>query len=89
MGSGNSLSKDPNRPLDVTKKTLKEFASSTTIHGIQYIFDENVLIFEKVVWLVIFTIFSILGIHWSWENFIQWQDNPMLTSIKTTGFELF
>ena len=88
MGSAKSLSKDSNRPINVAMKTVKEFASNTTIHGIQYIFDEYVLIFEKVLWLVIFTIFSYLGISWSLENFHQWQNNPILTSIKTTGFEL-
>ena len=88
MGSAKSLSKDSNRPINVAMKTVKEFASNTTIHGIQYIFDEYVLIFEKVLWLVIFTIFSYLGISWSLENFNQWQNNPILTSIKTTGFEL-
>ena len=88
MGSAKSLSKDSNRQINVAMKTVKEFASNTTIHGIQYIFDEYVLIFEKVLWLVIFTIFSYLGISWSLENFHQWQNNPILTSIKTTGFEL-
>ena len=69
-----------------SNKTISDFAANTTIHGIQYIFDEYVFIFERVLWLVIFTIFAFLAIFWSFQNFNQWQDNPVLTSIKTTGF---
>ena len=66
-------------------KTISDFASNTTLHGIQYIFDGAVLFIEKIAWLVICIGFAFLAIYWSIESFHNWKQNPVLTSVKTTG----
>ena len=37
-------------------KTIKEYAENTTIHGIQYIFENGASVYEKISW-----IFVVLG----------------------------
>ena len=68
-----------------SSKTISDFASNTNIHGIQYIFDGAVLFIEKIAWLVICTGSVFLAIYWSLESFNDWKQNPVLTSVKTTG----
>ena len=68
-----------------SSKTISDFASNTTIHGIQYIFDGAVLLFEKIAWLMICIGFAFLAIYWSVESFNYWKQNPVLTSVETTG----
>ena len=67
------------------QKTVSDFASNTTIHGIQYVFDGTVVVIEKIAWLIICTGFAFLAIYWSLEIFAQWKEQPVLTSVETTG----
>ena len=66
-------------------KIVSDFASNTTIHGIQYVFDEDALFVEKFVWLIICIGFAFLAICWSLETYHHWKEHPILTSVKTTG----
>ena len=68
-----------------TQKTVSDFASNTTIHGVQYVFDGTAVIIEKIAWLIICIGFTLLAIYWSLEIYDQWEENPVLTSVGTTG----
>ena len=68
-----------------TQKTVSDFASNTTIHGVQYVFDGTAVIIEKIAWLIICIGFTLLAIYWSLEIFDQWEEHPVLTSVGTTG----
>ena len=74
-----------NNPLKAGKKTILDFASNTTIHGISYIFNTTLLILERLLWLVVFGTFAFLAMYWSTEAYNQWNESPVLTSVKTTG----
>ena len=74
-----------NGPIKAGKKTIVDFANTTSIHGIAYIFNTTLLILERLIWLIVFGIFAVLAIFWSVEAYFQWQDFPVLTSVKTTG----
>ena len=67
------------------QKTVSDFASNTTIHGVQYVFDGTAAIIEKITWLIICIGFTLLAIYWSLEIFDQWEEHPVLTSVGTTG----
>ena len=79
----NTLSKNSKRVS--IKKTLNEFAEHTTIHGIGYIFNAMIPFFERCIWAVFFGSFAFLAMFWSVYYLNQWQKNPVLTSIKSTG----
>ena len=74
-----------NGPIKAGKKTIVDFANTTSIHGIAYIFNTTLLILERLIWLLVFGTFAFLAIFWSVEVYFQWQDFPVLTSVKTTG----
>ena len=69
----------------VSKNTITQYAKNTTIHGIAYIFDENSSLIEKFLWLIIFALATFFAISFSLEGYRQWQDDPVLTTLKTTG----
>ena len=66
-------------------RTLKEYASSTSLHGISYIFDGNQLLHERILWVLVVVIAVMIGTHLSWNIFKTWQDDPTLIRIGTTG----
>ena len=79
-------SKSQKMPLvKVGKSTITQYAKNTSIHGIGYIFDESASILEKFLWLIIFSLATFLAISFSLEAYQQWQDDPVLTTLKTTG----
>ena len=67
------------------QKTLSEYASSSTIHGISYVFEQSQPIIERLIWLVIFAIGTFLAVNMSYEGYKDWKSNQVLTSLKTTG----
>ena len=69
----------------VGKNSITQYAKSTTIHGIAYIFDEGASLLEKFLWLIIFALAAFFAISFSLEAYQQWQDDPVLTTLKTTG----
>ena len=78
--------KPNNIPLKISvRKTLTDFAENTTIHGIGYIFNALIPFIERCLWAVVFGFFAILAIYWSADIAVQWQADPVLTSVKSTG----
>ena len=67
------------------QKTLSEYASVATIHGISYVFEKSQPIIERLIWLIIFAIGTFLAGYMSYEGFVQWKGNQVLTSLKTAG----
>ena len=67
------------------QKTLSEYASVSTIHGISYVFDASQPILDRLIWLIIFAIGTFLAGYMSYEGYDQWKNNQVLTSLKTTG----
>ena len=91
------------------KNTSTEYSQSSSVHGIQYIFESGTnLLASRIIWVIIVVIFAILGIVWSVEvsrrchlknmvslkqirilqAYVDWQDNPVLTSVRTTGLPI-
>ena len=68
-----------------SKNTITQYGKSTTIHGIAYVFDESSSLIEKFIWLIIFALATFFAISFSLEAYQQWQDDPVLTTLKTTG----
>ena len=69
-------------------KTAKEYSNSTSIHGILYVFENEVFIFERILW--VFAVFSgiILATLMSVTAYFDWKNNPVLTTVATTGYPI-
>ena len=67
---------------------MHQYADATTIHGIPYIFEEGRLAVERLLWILIVlgaTAFSVFFSYRIWEG---WQEDPVLTSVSTTGYPI-
>ena len=69
----------------VLSRTVKEYADSTTIHGINYIFESGISVIERLVWIVSVITGIILALYLSVYAYIDWVDNPVITTVTSTG----
>ena len=68
--------------------TLREYSASTTIHGISYLFDRESNALDKVFWAVVVLVAIYGATKLSAVAYIGWQDDPVITSIGTTGLPI-
>ena len=69
-------------------KTLKEYASASTTHGIAYVFEDGRLMIERILWIIVVIIAIFIGLSLSISAYVNWQNNPVLTSVGTTAFPI-
>ena len=69
-------------------KFFQEYSETTTIHGIRYVLEKGSSYFERFLWLIIVLCGIGLAILISILAYIQWKENPVLTSISTTGYPI-
>ena len=62
---------------------LKNYASNSTVHGINYVFDESLPILERFLWLVIVFGLGCVAMYLVYESYNAWQDNQVITTLKT------
>ena len=70
------------------KSTIQEFASTTTIHGIAYVFDNALKAFDRILWILAVCLGTGFAIILSFEAWIEWKDSPVLTSVSSTGLPI-
>ena len=68
--------------------TLKQYASVSTAHGISYIFEDGRFFLERIIWAAVVVAALAFAICMSISAFHNWKDNPVLTSVKTTGLPI-
>ena len=66
-------------------EALKEYADSTTIHGISYIFKNGISILERIIWIAAVVTGTILAIYLSTISYIDWEGSQVTTTLLTTG----
>ena len=67
---------------------LKEYSEYSTIQGVVYIFQRNQTQFGKVFWSMVIIAMLTLGMYWSVSAYQDWQDNPVMTTIKTAALPI-
>ena len=88
---GNSAKKkkrDGMKPFKAIDSTVHEFASSTTIHGIAYIFDRALKVLDNILWFLVVCFGAGVAIYMSLDAWNTWKDAPVLTSVSSTGLPL-
>ena len=68
--------------------TTYDFASSTTIHGIAYVFDRAITVLDRIIWFLVVCCGTALAIYMSYDVWITWKSSPVLTSVSSTGLPL-
>ena len=76
------------KPLKAANSTLHEFAESTTIHGIAYVFDRAIKCLDNILWLLVVCFGAGVAVYMSLDAWNTWKDAPVLTSVSSTGLPL-
>ena len=76
------------RPLKAANSTLHEFAESTTIHGIAYVFDRAIKGLDNILWFLVVCFGAGVAVYMSLDAWNTWKDAPVLTSVSSTGLPL-
>ena len=69
-------------------KTFVEYGGSTTIHGIPYILEEGRTLFERVLWVVLFTLCAFVSLFLTYRIYKSWDEDPILTTVGTTEYNI-
>ena len=62
-------------------QTTEEYASRSSIHGISYIFDKELSIVDRLLWL--FMVLAFLGVAaaLTWNFWSQWRNEQVIKDI--------
>ena len=72
--------KNTSRKTALTQ-TTEEYASRSSIHGISYIFDRDLSIVDRLLWLFLFIAFAGVAAALTWNLWIQWRNEQVVTFI--------
>ena len=61
-------------------QTAEEYASHTSIHGIGYVFDQELGHLDRLLWLLVTLAFLGLAIALTWNTWTQWREEQVVTN---------
>ena len=70
-------------------KTTENYASRTSIHGIGYIFDRELGIFDRVLWLLVVVAFGAVAAKITKNFWSQWREEQVGVKQLAVKFEIF
>ena len=69
-------------------RTTKDYASSTTVHGISYVFDDRHPIVARLFWTICVILAFSLTTYQMTSLYTQWEDNPVITTLDTVALPI-
>jgi hypothetical protein len=80
---------DMNKKLKVSdpeiRKILEDYSLNSTIAGLHYAFESKQTRLGRIIWLFSIVILTTLFVYISVKNYIEWKDNPVTTTVASTG----
>jgi hypothetical protein len=67
------------------QKVVQHYGRSSTIAGLHYAFDSDQSIVGRTIWLLSVSVLASLGFYFSVQNYQQWQNEPVVTTLTSTG----
>ena len=64
---------------------LRNFANNSTVHGINYIFDENLSLFDRFIWAIVVSGFGCVALYLVNDSYNTWQNNQVITALSTVA----
>ena len=74
--------------MGAIEQTTKQYSENTTIHGIGYIFESGLSVLERLLWILVVSLGIFFAILLSVTAYQNWQENPVLTTVATTGYPI-
>ena len=69
--------KKPTMRSNITQ-TTKDYASRSSIHGISYIFDKDLSLMDRLLWLIIVLVFLGSATAMTWNFWSQWRNEQVM-----------
>ncbi|KAK4020504.1 pickpocket protein 28 isoform X2 [Daphnia magna] len=70
------------------KRILQHFCESSSIHGLKHVYEDGSLMFERVVWILVFLSGVCFSSYFCWQVWQKWEQSPILTSVETQLYPL-
>ena len=70
------MKKTPNKAA--LSQTTEEYASRSSIHGIGYIFDKELHLVDRLLWLLVVVVFLGVAATMSWNFWSQWRNEQVM-----------
>ena len=67
-------------------QTTEEYASRSSIHGIGYIFDKELHLLERLLWLLLVIAFLGVAATMTWNFWSQWRNEQVTKDIFLRTF---
>ena len=68
-------------PKKALTQTTEDYASRSTIHGIGYIFDKDLSIVERILWLLLVLASLAAAAYFTWNFWSQWRNEQVIKAI--------
>ena len=59
-------------------QTTGEYASRSSIHGISYIFDKELHLLDRLLWLLVVVAFGGVAATMTWNFWSQWRNEQVI-----------
>lgn len=70
------------------KKHFKEYATSTSAHGLFYLAEDGRSFLERIFWLIV-VVLALAFSYWQTSTlYKQWNDNPIITTLETVSLPI-
>ena len=62
-------------------QNVEDFASRSTIHGVSYVLDKTISLFDRLLWMIICVASTFLAIYLIHSSYTDWQANKVVTTL--------
>ena len=69
-------------------RTSREYASSTTVHGVAYVFDHRHPVVARIFWSICVVLAISLTSYQMTSLYTQWEDDPVITTLDTVALPI-
>ena len=69
-------------------QTAKQYALSSSAHGLSYIAEDGRLLIERILWIFVTTLAISFTTFQTTHLYIQWKDDPVITSLDTVALSI-
>ena len=67
---------------------IKDYSEYSSIQGLVYLFFPYQTQFGKLFWTLVILLMLALGLYWCTTAYMNWINNPVLTTITTTAYSV-
>ena len=67
-------------------QTTGEYASRSSIHGISYIFDKELHLVDRLLWLLVVVVFLGVAATMSWNFWSQWRNEQVTIFVRHSEY---